>query len=78
MVDGPAEKKMTVADLIKGLPKSSKKAAMPGSIEAYLDEICPIPGCGKKLRLMKPCCGSPYGKKECACGYKVNIPSNSR
>ena len=77
MVDGEPEKK-SVADLVKGLPRSSKKDALPGTLEAYLEEICPIPGCGKQLRLMKPCCGSPYGKKECICGYKVNLSGNRR
>jgi hypothetical protein len=62
-----------VSEYIKGLTRSSKKDDLPGTVEAYLEEICPVPSCGKKLKLMRPCCGSPYGKKECVCGYKVNL-----
>ena len=64
---------MNVSDYMKQMKKGSKKDDIPGTVEKYLDEICPA--CGKNLKLMKPCCGSPYGIKECPCGWKVSLTS---
>jgi hypothetical protein len=64
---------MDLAAYLKGLKRSSKGDAIPGTVEAYLDEPCPA--CGKSMRLMKPCCSSKFGKKECVCGYKINLTS---
>jgi len=55
------------------LKKSSKKDDVPGTVEAYLEELCPVPNCGKKLKLMKPCCTSRFFTKECKCGYKATV-----
>ncbi len=62
---------MNVQELLKGFTKRSKKDDVPGTVEAYLEEKCP--NCGAELKLMKPCCGSPKGRKECRCGYKVQL-----
>jgi uncharacterized protein (DUF983 family) len=57
-------------DLSK-LKRSSKKDEIPGTVEAYLDEICP--SCMKgRLAKYRPCCGSPKGYTGCkTCGYKI-------
>lgn len=62
---------MNIAAYIKSLPRSSKKDDIPGTVEAHLEEPCPV--CGKNMKLMKPCCGAPFGKKNCTCGYTVNL-----
>jgi len=62
---------MNPNDLIKGLTKSSKKADVPGTVQEFLDELCPA--CGGKLKIYKACCGSPNGYKGCNCGYKVTL-----
>jgi len=70
-LDGGVEKKMNVQEMIANAKKGSKKDDIPGTVEGYLDELCPI--CGKKMREYKPCCGSPKGYKGCnPCNYKVN------
>jgi hypothetical protein len=59
-----------VSDLLKGLSMVSKKDDIPGTVDVQLDELCPA--CRSfKLKLYKPCCGSPKGYKGCKCGYKV-------
>jgi hypothetical protein len=58
---------MNISDLLKSLPKRSKKDDIPGTVEAYLDELCPA--CGGKLKLMKPCCSNPRKSKVCVCGW---------
>lgn len=58
-----------ISDMLSSAKKVSKADDIPGTVEAYLDELCPA--CGKKMKLMKPCCGSPNGYKKCNCGYKV-------
>jgi len=58
-------------EYLKSLPRKTKEMDIPGTVEAYLDEICPL--CGKPLKQMKPCCGSPNGYKMCVCGYKIII-----
>lgn len=70
-MDGGIEEKMKLADMLSSAKKVSKKDDMPGTVEGYLEELCPL--CGRKLREYKPCCGSPKGYKGCTpCGYKVN------
>lgn len=64
---------MNAVDYMKQMKRRSKTDDIPGTVEAYLDELCPIPGCGKKLKLMKPCCSSKFGTKECICGYKIML-----
>jgi hypothetical protein len=64
---------MNIQEYMKGLKRSSKADDIPGTVEAYLEEPCPA--CGKKLKLMKPCCSSKFGSKECACGYKIQLTS---
>jgi hypothetical protein len=59
---------MELNEIIKTLSRTSKKADIPGAIEKYLDELCPL--CNKKLRKMKPCCSSPIAWIACSCGYK--------
>jgi hypothetical protein len=50
---------MNMTEYLKGLRRSSKLDDIPGTVEAYLDEICPA--CKKKMKLFKPCCGNPKG-----------------
>ena len=64
---------MDIKAYLKGLQRSSKSQDIPGTVEAHLDELCPV--CGKKLKLMKPCCSSKFGTKECACGWKIQLTS---
>lgn len=64
---------MDLKEYLKGLKRSSKSDDIPGTVEAYLDELCPA--CGKKLKLMKPCCNSKFGAKACVCGYKIQLTS---
>ena len=64
-------KEMNVQDYIKGLERKSKKDELPGVVDVYLDELCPQ--CKEnKLRIYKPCCGSPMGYKGCPCGYRTD------
>lgn len=63
---------MSMRELLSGLKRSSKKDDIPGTVEAYLEELCPV-GCGRKLKQMKPCCSNKTGSKECACGYKIPL-----
>lgn len=59
-------------EYLKGLKRRSKIDPVPGTLEKELDEPCPL--CGRNMIQLKPCCGSPYGLKQCApCGYKINI-----
>ncbi len=60
---------------LSGLKRSSKKDDIPGTVEGYLEELCPA--CGKKMKLYKKCCGSPNGYKGCNCGYKISLSNNS-
>jgi len=62
---------MQVSDYMKQMKRGSKSDDIPGTVAEYLDEKCLA--CGKKLRLYKPCCGSPLGYKGCVCGYKINL-----
>lgn len=62
---------MNLKDMLAKAIKGSKKDDIPGTVEAYLDELCPV--CGNKIKLMKPCCGSPNGLKQCNCGYKIQL-----
>jgi hypothetical protein len=64
---------MNIQEYLKGLKKSSKTDDIPGTVQEYLDELCPA--CGKKLKLMKPCCSSKFGSKDCVCGWKVQLTS---
>lgn len=53
---------------LAGLKRSSKADDIPGTVLAYLDELCP--SCGRKLKIMKPCCSEKRRKKTCSsCGY---------
>jgi hypothetical protein len=65
--------KMNIQEYINSLKRSSKFDDVPGTVAAYLDEKCPA--CGKKMKLMKPCCNSKFGTKVCLCGYKVILTS---
>lgn len=60
---------MSIADIIKSLPRRSKVDDIPGTIEEYLDERCPL--CSRKFKIRKPCCSNPNFTKECSCGYKI-------
>jgi hypothetical protein len=60
-----------VSELLANLKRASKKDDVPGSVINALDELCPI--CGKKMKLYRPCCGSPNGYKGCNCGYKYVV-----
>jgi len=63
---------MDIKEYLKNLKVSSKSDDIPGTVEAYLDELCP--SCGKKMKIMKPCCNSPKRIKICgACGFKVYL-----
>ena len=65
-----------LAEYLRTLKKATKSDDIPGTVLAYLDEICPVSGCGRKLKLKK-CCGNKQ-RKECICGYKeIDIISNS-
>jgi len=71
-----SEKKVSIAEYLKTLKKVSKSDDIPGTVLAYLDEICPVSGCGRKLKLKK-CCGNKQ-RKECICGYKeIDTANNS-
>lgn len=61
---------MDLQAYLKGLKRSSKQDDIPGTVEVYLDELCPE--CGKKQNIYKPCCGSPMGYKGCSCGYRTD------
>ncbi len=69
MAKGAEDKKMDLTQYLKDLKRASKSDDIPGSVEAYLEELCP--NCGKKLKLYKKCCGNPNGYVGCNCGYKV-------
>jgi len=60
-----------ISKFIKG--RRSKSDDIPGTVDEYLEEACPV--CGKGLKRMKPCCGSPQGYIQCRanCGYKRTI-----
>jgi hypothetical protein len=70
-MEGNVEKEMNenIAELLKTLSRRSKKDDLPGTVEAFLDEKCPI--CNRNLKKKKPCCGAAKGTKECLCGYRV-------
>ena len=77
-MDAKPQEKMNVNEYLKSLFVSSKGDDIPGTVEAYLDELCPTPGCGKRLKIFKPCCSNPYYKKECLCGYRIDIVDYSK
>jgi predicted RNA-binding Zn-ribbon protein involved in translation (DUF1610 family) len=61
---------MDLTAYLKGLKKTSKQDDIPGTVEEYLEEPCPA--CGKKLKIMKPCCSSKQRTKVCSsCGWKA-------
>lgn len=64
---------MNLDDMLKKLHRRSKSDDIPGTVEAYLDRLCP--NCGRQLKQMKPCCGSPNGYIACRgmCGYREEI-----
>lgn len=62
---------MNVQEMLAKAKKGSKADDVPGTVEAYLDELCPA--CGKKMKLMKPCCSEKHGSKKCVCGYRIII-----
>ena len=58
-------------DYLKSLTKRQKHDPIPGTIEGYLDQDCPL--CGRTLAKMKPCCSNPNGHVACSdplCGYR--------
>jgi hypothetical protein len=60
---------MNLQAYLKGLKRSSKTEDIPGTVEAYLDELCPV--CSKKLKIMKPCCSEKRRSKVCGvCDWK--------
>jgi hypothetical protein len=61
---------MDLQAYLKTLRRGSKKDDLPGTVDVYLDELCPE--CGHKQRIYKPCCGSPMGYKGCPCGYRTD------
>ena len=75
-MDAEFKKTGRLAEYLRTLKKATKSDDIPGTVLAYLDEICPVSGCGRKLKLKK-CCGNKQ-RKECICGYKeIDIISNS-
>jgi hypothetical protein len=62
---------MDVAELLKGLKRSSKSDDPPGTVIGFIDEVCP--NCGKRMKKYKPCCGAPNGFKGCSCGYRIEL-----
>jgi hypothetical protein len=64
-----------VSALLASLKRSSKKDEVPGTVISVLEENCPI--CSRKMKLYRPCCGSPLGYKGCNCGYKVVLTNDS-
>ena len=64
---------MDLVNYLKGLKRRAKSDDIPGTVEAYLERECPA--CGKGLKHMKPCCGSPKGVIQCRanCGYKEQL-----
>ena len=62
---------MSIQEYIKNLKKVSKQDDIPGTVDTYLDELCPL--CRKKLKIMKPCCASKQRTKVCVCGWKVYL-----
>ena len=60
---------MNIQELLKTFNKRSKKDDVPGTVQQYLDEECPV--CGKKLKIKKACCSSKHPTKECVCGWKL-------
>ena len=64
---------MNIADYMKQMKRASKADPIPGTVLSNTDESCPT-GCGGKMSIMRPCCGSPNGNKECPkCHYKVAL-----
>jgi hypothetical protein len=60
-----------IDQILKGLKRRTKADDIPGTVESYLEDMCPT-GCGGQIRKMKPCCGSPNGYVECErCHYKI-------
>lgn len=56
---------------LKTLPRKNKLSDIPGTVDSYLEDMCPV-SCGGQMRKMKPCCGSPKGYLECGkCHYKI-------
>jgi len=75
-MDEELKEKVNITEYLRTLKKTSKSDDIPGSVIAYLDEVCPVPNCGRKLKLTR-CCGQKQ-RKECSCGYKaIDIISNS-
>lgn len=65
---------MDIKEYIKTLKRVSKEDDVPGTVEAYTDDPCP--SCGKKLKIMKPCCSEKRRTKVCGiCGYKEFLES---
>jgi hypothetical protein len=60
---------MDIQEYLKGLKKTSKADDIPGTVESYSDIPCAV--CGKKLKIMKPCCSMKRKAAVCICGYKV-------
>lgn len=60
-----------LAEYLRSLNRRDKTEPIPGTVEAYLEDLCPA--CGKRLMKSKPCCGHPNGHVTCSdptCGYK--------
>ena len=64
---------MNISDYMKQMKRGSKSDDIPGTVQEYLEELCPV--CGKKLKLMKPCCSNKFGSKDCVCGWKASLTS---
>ena len=62
---------MDIQEHLKGLKRAKKSWEIPGTVDVYLEELCPT-GCGRKLRIYAPCCGAPMGYKGCPCGYRTD------
>lgn len=66
---------MDLGEYVKNLKKHSKRDDIPGMVLGESDRECPL--CGRKMKLYRPCCGSPSGYIGCTpCGYKINQNTN--
>ena len=62
-----------ISEYINSLKRTSKKAALPGTVLEELNEVCPICGTNAVVTT-KPCCGERLGAKLCqACGFRQPI-----